>query len=120
MSRLLTTALLLLASGPAFAQPRQIHWSGSFNQAVAQSKQTRKPLMIYIHGYSSERLVNEADIENDQRKAFQDPTVVALADRATPRVPLEKAARWRSRAKPLPARAIRRRARQAGCRSWSA
>lgn len=80
MSRLISTALLILiAAAPAVPAQNAIRWNANFEQGIAEAKRTHRPMMIYIHGYTDERRAEDSDIENDQRKAFMDPTVLSIS-----------------------------------------
>jgi len=77
---LLSLVLPGVAASVAGAQ-QTLHWNNRVEQAVAEAKQTRKPLMFYVLSSEGDRA---DDMEDAQRRAFAHPRVVEVARRFIP------------------------------------
>lgn len=76
MKRIALGLSLALCLAPAALAQNGINWITNFEKAVAESKRTRKPLMLYVHGYADQYRSRSYDIENDQRLALLNPIVL--------------------------------------------
>ena len=71
--------VLLCGAAVGLAQmPQAIEWQRDPARAVAQSQQTKLPIMFWVLGSSSDR---DSKLEHDQRQAFADPDVVRRSQR---------------------------------------
>lgn len=75
----LLAALLLTPALPA--QSGSLRWRLDVEQAIAEARQTRRPLMFWVVGRSGDR---EESVERDQKRAFRDPAVIDAARRFIP------------------------------------
>lgn len=77
------TVLLVLfgTATAALTQAQVVEWRNDPAKAVAEAKNTLRPLMVYVLGSTKDR---DNKLENQQRRSLDDPRVVRLSARFVP------------------------------------
>ena len=79
MPRFLSIAIVIIFTAPVLAQGTAgIRWQNDPEQAVAQAKNTKLPLMCYVLSGEKDR---DEKVHSKQNRAFADPRVVKLSER---------------------------------------